>query len=597
MTRNGRVGLLSLAILGLSGSGAFGADPPAEVPALSRAAADGFLADELRRVDPAQDGFESEVFHDEIKLLVKRWVAPMAERAWDADMVREISPQITVAPLRPPSLGEGKLNGGFILRRPRGPLSQHPALTDLQRAVEDWLKPFATGEAVDIHVKVFRVVMEGNRGISGVYVDVTGPGAAGGRVQQNITWKIAWERDSETAPWTMQSLVLAEFEEIQASQEQPLFSDVTMAALGETATWKEQLAYGIDHWRMRLETSLSIEPGGINGMALGDVNGDGLEDVFYTDSGGLPKRLLLHQADGTLKDYTREAGLAYLDRSRAALFADLDNDGDQDLVMALEDQVVFLGNDGRAVFTRVKSLPASPRVHGLAVADYDRNGFLDVYACSYGRDFSTFGEQGVPLPWDDAQNGAPNALFHNAGDWRFTNVTKTSGLGSNNNRFSFAACWEDVDQDGWVDLYVANDFGRNNFYRNDKGTFKDIAAQAGVEDRSPGMACTWGDVNGDGLMDLQVSNMFSGAGNRITFQPHYKQGSRSDVIANHQRFARGNTLLINQGKGTFRDESVGAGITLGRWAWGHQMADVNGDGRLDSLVGNGFITGPEEDDL
>ena len=111
------------------------------------------------------------------------------------------------------------------------------------------------------------------------------------------------------------------------------------------------------------------------------------------------------------------------------------------------------------------------------------------------------------------------------------------------------------------------------------------------------MASTWGDVNGDGLMDLQVSNMFSGAGNRIAFQPQYKQGSQSETIASHQRFARGNTLLINRGNGTFSDESVATEITLGRWAWGHQMADINNDGRLDSLVGNGFITGPEEDDL
>lgn len=573
------------------------APPAAEVPGTVEASKDGFLADELSRVDAAADGWESEIFHDAIKPLVNYWVAPLAERSWDAEIVKEISPKIGVAEMRPSSLTEMRLAGGFVVRRPQGAISQEASETDLKKAVEGWFQPFDPKEPLDIHTKIFRVVMEGNRGISGVYVDVTGAARDQGFVQQNITWKINWSRNDASSAWHMDSLVLAEFEEVHATETKPLFSDVTMAALSETTAWKEQLRYSIDHWRLRLETSLSIEPGGINGMALGDVNGDGLEDLLYTDSGGLPKRLLLHQADGTLIDVTEKSGLNILDRSRAALFADLDNDGDQDLVLALEDQLLFMKNNGKAIFKKGGSVTAAARVHGLAAADYDRDGFVDVYACSYGRDFSTFGEDGVPLPWDDANNGAANALIRNGGNWKFANVTVTAGLGKNNNRFSFAASWEDVNKDGWMDLYVANDFGTNNFYQNYQGTFTDIAGQAGVEDRSPGMASTWGDVNGDGLMDLQVSNMFSGAGNRIAFQPQYKQGSQSETIASHQRFARGNTLLINRGNGTFSDESVATGITLGRWAWGHQMADINNDGRLDSLVGNGFITGPEEDDL
>ena len=250
-----------------------------------------------------------------------------------------------------------------------------------------------------------------------------------------------------------------------------------MAALSETAAWKEQLRYGIAHWQLRLETSLSIEPGGINKMMLINVGGDGLEDLLYTDYGGLPERLLLHQADNTLMDVTGKSGLNILDRSRAGLFVDLDNDGNQDLVLALEDKLLFMNNNDKAVFTKGA---AAARVHCLLAAVYDRDGLIDVYACSYGRDFSTFGEDGVPLPWDDAKNGAANALFRNGGNWKFANVTVTAGLGTNNNRFSFAASWENVNKDGWMDLYVANDFNTNNYYQNNKSAFADIAAQAGV---------------------------------------------------------------------------------------------------------------------
>jgi hypothetical protein len=236
-------------------------------------------------------------------------------------------------------------------------------------------------------------------------------------------------------------------------------------------------------------------------------------------------------------------------------------------------------------------------VQSLAVADYDRDGLLDLYVCSYGKDFSNFGEEGVPFPWYDANNGAANSLWRQVGQWQWNNVTQETDLDANNRKYSYAASWDDIDDDGWPDLYVANDFGRNNLYKNQKGKFSDIAIKAGADDPSPGMACSWGDVNGDGHMDIHVSNMFSGAGNRITTQPRYKAGSSAEVLAGHQRFARGNSLLLNRGNGTFSDLSEPCQITLGRWAWGNQMADINNDGLVDLLTGNGFLTGPDLDDL
>jgi len=171
----------------------------------------------------------------------------------------------------------------------------------------------------------------------------------------------------------------------------------------------------------------------------------------------------------------------------------------------------------------------------------------------------------------------------------------------NNRRFSFACAWEDYDNDGDQDLYVANDFGRNNLYRNDisvSGKFLDVAASLGAEDLSAGMSITWGDANRDGRMDAYVSNMFSSAGNRIAYQRQYLPNQQSTMRRQMQRHARGNTLFANKGDGTFQDMTMSSGTNMGRWAWGSNFIDLNNDGWEDLLVANGMVTGfNEKDDL
>lgn len=171
-----------------------------------------------------------------------------------------------------------------------------------------------------------------------------------------------------------------------------------------------------------------------------------------------------------------------------------------------------------------------------------------------------------------------------------------------NSRWSFAAAWEDVDRDGDPDLYVANDFGRNQFYRNEGGHFTEMAADAGIEDMAAGMSVAWGDPNRDGHADLYVGNMFSSAGQRVSYQRRFasEQGGTPDesALAGKQRMARGNTLFLgSENGGRFNDVSVAAGVTMGRWAWSSAFVDINLDGWEDLIVANGYMTNRRDDDL
>ena len=261
-------------------------------------------------------------------------------------------------------------------------------------------------------------------------------------------------------------------------------------------------------------------------------------------------------------------------------------------------RLVLHENVGNGTFPIRAVLVSKSVLFSLNAIDFDRDGDLDLFTCGYSGagQISPADVFASPMPYHDANNGAPNALLANDGRWGFRDVTAETGLGVHNLRFSLASVWEDYYNDGDQDLYVANDFGRNNLYRNDDGKFTDVAAEAGVEDIGPGMSASWGDANNDGLSDLYVSNMFSSAGSRITRQKQFQSGLDSESLASFQRHARGNSLFINQGDGTFIDVAESSGAVMGRWAWGSLFVDLNNDGWKDLYVTNSFVTAEKPDD-
>ncbi len=161
-------------------------------------------------------------------------------------------------------------------------------------------------------------------------------------------------------------------------------------------------------------------------------------------------------------------------------------------------------------------------------------------------------------------------------------------MNENNDRFSFAPAWCDFDGDGWPDLYVANDFGRNNLYRNRGGHFRDEAAKAGVEDIGPGMSASWFDYDGDGRPDLYVSNMWTAAGQRITRDPAFRPAA--GLEEEYRRHTKGNSLYRNRGDGTFEETGPAEGVEMGRWAWGSGGFDFDHDGAPEILIATGMVT-------
>jgi len=338
------------------------------------------------------------------------------------------------------------------------------------------------------------------------------------------------------------------------------------------------------------------------GVAVGDVDGDGRDDLFVPQHGGLPNRLLLRRPDGTLLDVSEESGLAILEDTQSALILDLDNDGDQDVALACGPAIVIAYNDGRARFdVRPRPLAAGPdKIKSLAAADWDEDGDLDLYACMYDKR----GPLGtVPSPYHDAVNGPPNVAWRNDGFRdgldRWANVTAELGFDQNNHKFAYAALWEDFDQDGDLDLYVVNDFGRNNYYENDgTGHFSDTAVATGIDDMAAGMGVTASDIDNDGWVDLYVTNMWSSAGRRIASQEdRFFSGEHEELRDDYLRHARGNSVFLNNGDGTFRDVTEGSGAMNGGWAWGAVSFDLNNDGRTDFYSPNGFLTGSDPEDL
>ncbi len=432
--------------------------------------------------------------------------------------------------------------------------------------------------------------------------ELVGTGHGFWREQRVGNWQIVWERlpsgEYQAMRWTAS-------EETQSRSSDVCFLDVSAAALGHNDSFAAQLMHGSDYWRTILDGASGIDIYGHNGVSVGDFDGDGFDDIYVCQPGGIPNRLYKNRGDGTFDDITEQSGVGVIENTACALFVDVDNDGRQDLIVVRANGPLLFLNEGDGTFRQKAgafnfSNPPQGTFTGAAVADYDRDGWLDIYFCLYVY-YQGTDQYKYPSPYYAAENGPPNFMMRNHRDGTFSDVTAETGLNQNNTRYSFCCGWNDFNHDGWPDLYVVNDFGRKNLYRNNgNGTFTDIAAESEVEDLGAGMSVCWFDYDNDGREDLYVADMWTAAGERVSRQTQFKPNSDNRVKTVLQKHAMGNSLFHNEPpekRSRFTDQTIGSGTGIGRWAWSSDAWDFNHDGFQDLYIVNGMVSGSSSQDL
>lgn len=552
------------------------------------------LAGLLEKADPLNDqAWSSEAFSQQAGEVLKELAGAFSGEKKGSE--GEGFAEVLATPLRP-QLIETFRSSAVTVSRPLAEIGGDEFLP-LSRSLNEALQPFREQSGTIRHkFKITRVLSEGGKIATRTRLELIK-----GNCQVNAVWLITWLPQKEGG-LKMEKVRLLDYEEVLAARAE-LFQDATKAVLGQSSAYQEQLLFGADHWSASLDVAFGIGQGN-QGLALGDFNSDGLEDLYLCEPAGLPNRLFIRQADGTLRDQSAASGLDLLDLSRCPLLVDLDNDGDQDFVLSHQSSLSLYRNDGVFPLVKVGTFETGSRLSGVSAADYDNDGDLDLYVCGYAPSSQTSPEDifANPVPYYDALNGAFNHLLRNDGGFAFIDATKGSGFDQLNTRFSFTASWADYDTDGDMDVYVANDFGKNNLFQNQlsesgRAVFIDVATKMGVDDIGAGMSVDWGDPNNDGRLDLYVANMWSSAGGRIAYQNQFKEGVDEETRRKLQRHARGNSLFLQTETGGFRDESLTAQVEMGRWAWGSLFVDLDNNGWQDIYTTNGFMTAPDTGDL
>lgn len=325
-------------------------------------------------------------------------------------------------------------------------------------------------------------------------------------------------------------------------------------------------------------------------VALVDFDNDGWTDLYATSSRFGSPNALYRNEQGHFRDVAAELGLAALNRegegvSMGSVWADVDGDGREDVFVyrwGFQQLLLNRGDRFEDVSERA-GLRRWMNANSACWLDYDRDGDVDLYVAGYFRDdidmWNLASTRIMQSSFEFATNGGHNVLFSNRGDGTFEDVT--AAMGCDSTRWSLAVAAADMDGDGWIDLYVANDYGPEELFKNQRGERFELLGGIGLEESSKsGMSVTLGDFENEGRYGVYVTN--------ISKERYLFQGNN---LRRNRLADRGKLYNIADASSSAARSVVDCG-----WAWGAQFGDLDNDGRLDLYVVNGFVSASKEHD-
>lgn len=345
--------------------------------------------------------------------------------------------------------------------------------------------------------------------------------------------------------------------------------------------------------------TLTIPPAfGGGGVAAEDLNGDNYPDLLLLSGSG--NQLYINKKDGTFIEKTRESGLIWTrtdghpGEPRQPLIADLDNDGDQDIIITYVNDAhrVYL-NDGNAVFTDITEhagLGGFKDIAGPAtIFDYDRDGLLDI-AITY---FGNYLEGVLPTLARHNRNGSRDRLFRNMGNAQFTDVSDVAGIRGTG--WAQAVTHTDFDNDGWQDLIIGNDFGSDDYYHNQcDGTFEEVSRSMHTDKANYTMSISVADLNRDARPDFYISSIVTMNKDESYVSPNQDTPMRfdPDKLARMRVVEANDLFLSTASTNTFAtyhlSQNVERGYAHTGWAWDADFFDFDHDGDEDLFVLNGM---------
>jgi hypothetical protein len=319
------------------------------------------------------------------------------------------------------------------------------------------------------------------------------------------------------------------------------------------------------------------------GLALGDVDGDGLVDIYVVNKIG-PNKLFRQISPFKFVDITDQAGVGGpVDAWKTgATMADVNNDGFLDIYVCRFNapNLLYL-NDGHGHFKESAHAAGIDLVAGSVVGafeDYDRDGFLDLFVVTNVLDMNR------------SPNGETSHLFHNRGDGTFEDVSVKAGISQEKSR-AHSASWFDYNGDGWPDLYEASDFTpADHFYRNNgDGTFTDVLAEAVPHTPWFSMGSDSADINNDGLVDFIVADMAA----TTHFKSKVAMGDMGGLVTHMDTLVTPqymkNAVFLNSGTDRFLEVAKMTGLSSTDWTWSLRFEDLDNDGWVDLHVTNGMV--------